>query len=749
LKAKTSTSPSQFPVQVWIPRPVFQTYTYLVPSRWRDFVFPGSRVQLSFGRQSLTGIVKSLEKPEDFESIGPSRLKEIEQLLEGFSFLSPSQIQLIEWMSEYYLVGAGEVAGLFTPSYKPPLEKKYRLKEKELQLILENIPRRRRKFRQSLMRISLMEGGPFPKEEILEQSQLSAPLFRECIKEGYLEESLQWQGVSKVESSVSNGKNLVEWELFPKLTQTQQEALDQLLETEGKQHYYLRGVTGSGKTEVYMHLIARALEKGKSVLFLVPEISLTPQFIKVFENRFPGNVAVHHSRLTEKEKYQYWCGMRSGEKKIVIGARSALFAPLQDIDWIILDEEGEGSYKQETSPYYDARRVAVEMARLRDCNLVFGSATPSLESYHHMQSGDIHRIEMRKRVNERELPGIELCDLRTDFQKSNRSIFSRHLKEELQGVFDRGEQALLFVHRRGHSSFVMCRSCSFILNCPHCEISLTFHDSGKLNCHYCSYSRPMPKECPSCKSLAIKYFGLGTQKAQAFFSKEFPGISCERLDTDVTRKKGAMEAVLQRFGNGETQALIGTQLIAKGLDFANVTLVGVLNPDALVKMGDYTAHERAFQLFVQIAGRSGRAQKKGKMVMQTYLPDHPLYQRVQSYELEEFLKEELGLRYQLSFPPFSRLIHIQSSGKDKIRARHNLEKFYEVLTELKSDPSVIELSGVQESPIARLEGRYRFRCILKARYNQELWAKLKRLKMEFRSLQSTRLKILVDAENLL
>lgn len=512
---------------------------------------------------------------------------------------------------------------------------------------------------------------------------------------------------------------------------------------------YLHGVTGSGKTEVYIRLIADALQAGLGVIYLVPEISISSQTRSILEERFADQVCVHHSVISDKDKYWQWVDLKNGRKKIVTGARSALFAPVQNLGLIIVDEEGDSSYKQDTTPLYDARRVAIKLGELRGAKVIFGSATPSLESWRKIKNQEHNYFTLPVRYNLQDLPEFSLIDMKKEFRERNFSIFSRPLKALMREEFQKGNQVILFVNRRGYASFVMCRNCSTVLECDRCRVSLTYHDSNELHCHYCHAVQSMPKVCPHCGSKAIKFFGLGTQKVEDFFRREFPQINYARLDTDVTRQKGLLEETFSQVKQGRIQALIGTQMIAKGLDFENITLIAILNPDALVKMPDYSAKERAFQLFLQIAGRSGRRNKKGRVILQTYFPEDELFQLAKSHELEEFVNKELAARQELNFPPYYHLIQFLSTGICPEKTRQNLENFQAKVLEYVSSELYVVLYPVQSSPIEKIDGRYRFRSIMKASYNSELWEQLWCLVREHRSLHNTRLKVIVDADNLL
>ncbi len=380
--------------------------------------------------------------------------------------------------------------------------------------------------------------------------------------------------------------------------------------------------------------------------------------------------------------------------------------------------------------------------------LIMGSATPSLNAWSRIQSGEIPCQTMHQRHNQFELPEISIIDLKNEFKSGNYSVFSRELKNKMEREINKGNQVILFVNRRGHSSFVMCRQCSHTLTCPRCDLSLTYHDSDVLHCHYCGFFIPKPTECPKCESKAIKQFGLGTQKVESFFKKEFPGVSMARLDTDLSSRKGYTESVLNRMRKKEIQVLIGTQMISKGLDFEDLTLVGIMNPDSLVKMGDFSARERAFQLFVQIAGRCGRSSKKGEVVLQTYTPELKIYEQLCEYEVEQFVEQELNVREALQFPPYSRLVYIESNSEIQDKALKNLQRVHQMLLKIPTD-LIREVYDPQACPIPKINKRFRFRCVVKASDSPKFWKELETVRKNYRSLNRTRTKFLVDPENLL
>ncbi|WP_438446753.1 primosomal protein N' [Gorillibacterium sp. sgz5001074] len=494
--------------------------------------------------------------------------------------------------------------------------------------------------------------------------------------------------------------------------------------------FLLHGVTGSGKTEVYLQSIQVCLDQGKEAIVLVPEISLTPQMVERFKGRFGDDVAVLHSRLSNGERYDEWRKIASGQVRVVIGARSAIFAPFTKLGLVIIDEEHESSYKQEESPKYHAREVAAARARSFGASVVLGSATPSLESWHEAERGVYKLLTMKERVEGRPMPPVRIVDMRDELQGGNRSMFSRPLHQALQERLERGEQSVLLLNRRGYSTFVMCRSCGYTVICPHCDISLTYHQtSGMLRCHYCGYAERQPAVCPDCQSEHIRYFGTGTQRVEEELAKQFPGIRVIRMDVDTTSEKGAHERLLTDFRQKKADVLLGTQMVAKGLDFPDVTLVGVITADTMLNLPDFRSAERTFQLLTQVAGRAGRHQKPGEVFVQTYTPEHYSVVTAGGHDFHAFVEHELNHRRMGGYPPYCRLILITLSHEQLpflIKTSENLVKRLKELAQeaglsgfhpgTSSGPrSALEVLGPVASPIPRIKDRYRFQCMVKYR----------------------------------
>jgi primosomal protein N' (replication factor Y) len=547
------------------------------------------------------------------------------------------------------------------------------------------------------------------------------------------------------------------------LTPDQQAAINRLIAARGFESFLLHGVTGSGKTEVYLQMIAPVIDRGQSALVLVPEIGLTPQLTDRFRARFGDRVRVYHSGLSSGERFDTWRQMLTGEPQVVIGTRSAVFAPLPNLGAIILDEEHDSSFKQDQpAPTYHARTVATWRAQLEPCPIVLGSATPSLETWiehvgdsltpkqfpeqSHEQSHEqfpprsTHSatyLSMPRRVRDRPMPIVRVVDLRNELQLGNRSIFSRPLQNALRDLKTTGKQGILFIHRRGHSSFVSCRSCGEVLDCPRCDVSLSYHHTHDqatptLRCHYCNHQQIQPNACPTCGSPYLKFFGSGTQRVIRELDRLFPDLRAIRFDSDTMRRKGAHRAAIARFAAGEADVLVGTQMLTKGLDLPSVSLVGIVAADGLLGMSHYWAAERAFQTLTQVAGRAGRGDDRGQAILQTYQPEHPVVRAVMHHDYRAFIPEELATRRELGYPPFGRLAIVRVSGVDGAMVQACIERLANVLAAdfgitrtagivgvpisppLEStDRPRVELLGPSPAPIERIADRFRWQILLK------------------------------------
>jgi primosomal protein N' (replication factor Y) len=576
-------------------------------------------------------------------------------------------------------------------------------------------------------------GGDLELQQLLQQCHTSSSVVQRLADKGYV--IIQEREVLRAESAIAQEPDQPK---PPSPHQAQAIASLQALQTFTT--VLLHGVTGSGKTEVYLQAIAPRLQIGQSVLVLVPEIGLTPQLTDRFRRRFGDRVWVYHSGLSDGERYDTWRQMLQGHPQVVIGTRSAVFAPLPRLGLIILDEEHDSSFKQsQPTPCYHARTVAQWRAQLANCPLVLGSATPALETW--VSAGPEHAnsdtsdqasqyLSLPQRIHNRPLPSIEVVDMRLELQGGNRSIFSRSLQRAIVQLQATGQQGILFIHRRGHSTFVSCRSCGEVMDCPHCDVSLAYHQTSQeaqslLRCHYCNFVKVHPKQCPSCGSPYLKFFGSGTQRVAQELTRLFPELTWIRFDSDTTRRKGSHRALLSQFAAGEATLLVGTQMLTKGIDLPQVTLVGVLAADGLLHLPDFRAGERACQTLLQVAGRAGRGQEPGQVIVQTYSPSHSVIEAIKTHAYEPFLAQELDQREPLGYPPHRPLVLLRFSGADADTVRQTAERVGTLLQDHvdATQPGETLLLGPAPAPILRVANRYRWQILLKVslRYPIATW----------------------------
>ncbi|WP_240375250.1 primosomal protein N' [Bacillus piscicola] len=580
--------------------------------------------------------------------------------------------------------------------------------------ILGNRAKKQREVMEWMLENSNGEAIPFV--ELTEKTGAGRPVIKELLKKGILVEEEAEIYRDPYENRTFTDK------IHPALTEQQKEALIPIERTIAEERhtvFLLRGVTGSGKTEVYLKAIERVIAAGQEAIVLVPEISLTPQMVERFKGRFGSKVAVLHSALSAGEKYDEWRRIHRKEVQVAVGARSAVFAPFENLGILIIDEEHEGSYKQEDHPRYHARQVAIWRGEYHACPVILGSATPSLESYARAKRGVYELLELPERVNKNALPPVHVIDMRDELKSGNRSVFSALLLEKLKDRLAKKEQAVLFLNRRGHSTFIMCRDCGYTAECPHCEITLTYHHNDRrLKCHYCGFETALPQTCPECSSEQIRYFGTGTQKVEQELTKLLPEARVIRMDVDTTSRKGSHEKLLQAFRAGEADILLGTQMIAKGLDFPRITLAGVLAADTMLHLPDFRASERTFQLLTQVSGRAGRDKLAGEVVIQTYTPDHYSIQYAKHHDFEAFSLEEMGQRKRGGYPPYYYLVLITISHEDVVNVMKTADKVAAFLrNSLTSESKVL---GPTVSPIARIKDRYRYQCMIKYRSEPKL-----------------------------
>lgn len=579
--------------------------------------------------------------------------------------------------------------------------------QKAVTLLIDHFPPDLTQTQRKIVEVLRHHGGELPMKELKDLAGTSH--VKPLVEKGYL--VIQDREILRLSSSK------VPRDTAKTLTPAQSIALEKIQSLTGRQQALLHGVTGSGKTEIYLQAIEPILQSGRSALVLVPEIGLTPQLTDRFAARFGDRVCVYHSALSDGERYDTWRQMLAGEAQVIIGTRSAVFAPLPRLGMIILDEEHDSSFKQtQRLPAYHARTVAKWRAELENCPLLLGSATPSLESWLEAVQNPASYLSLPDRVQNRPLPPVEIVDMRRELQSGNRSLFSRSLRRSLENLRERGQQAILFVSRRGHSTFVSCRSCGYVAECPHCDVSLSYHYTGEgatelLRCHYCNYSRLQQRFCPECSSPYFKFFGTGTQRVERELSQEFPDLRCIRFDSDTTSRKNASRELLQQFASGEADVLVGTQMLTKGLDIDRVTLVGVMAADGLLYHSDYRAAERAFQTLTQVVGRAGRGELSGRAIVQTYTPEHPVIRAVQTHDYEGFVEAELEQRESLFYPPHGRLILLRLSGLDGEEVQKSAEVLADACIEgLGTD---CEILGPSPAMVQRVASRYRWQILLK------------------------------------
>lgn len=785
--------------------PMDSALDYEIPNHLLDIVQPGVRVIVPLGPRKVMGFVVDLTNHSEFD-----RLKPIQEVMDYTPILTEELLNLSSWLRKETLcfrISALQamLPAVFKASYDKevwimdeldslpkPLQEvaegrevfpfsdlsdshitdsqvkqyikeqlidiKYVVKGKnrvktytavekavdDMYILeeLENMSLQAKKQREVLTYMLHQEESVFLKDLTNDLSTTRAPV------ESLVKKGLLTLVKKEVYRDPFETKNQSPTEPLP-LTKLQQKAIEPILDSINETYYQtflLHGVTGSGKTEVYLQSIQRVLDLGKEAIVLVPEIALTPQMVSRFKARFGSDVAVLHSGLSQGEKYDEWRKIHRKEVRVVVGARSAIFAPFENIGIIIIDEEHEQTYKQEDYPKYHAREVAKKRASEHQCPVVLGSATPTLESYARALKGVYHLLELTERVNEQAMPEVEIVDMRKELLHGNRSMFSDQLTEKINERLDRNEQVVLMLNRRGYSTFVMCRECGETITCDHCDISMTYHQKHhKLKCHYCSDERPMPNICPNCESDAIRFFGTGTQKVEEALNLQFPDARVIRMDVDTTSRKGAHEKLLQKFGNREADVLLGTQMIAKGLDFENVTLVGVIAADSMLHLPDFRASEKSFQLLTQVSGRAGRHELPGEVVIQTYSPEHYSVEYASQYDYESFFNREMQVRRQFQYPPYYYLALINISHENHVEAVQVANEVATIIS--KHTTGNCQLMGPTPSPMLRIKDRYRYQCMLKYKRREDVNGALEEVLKHFqKQINQNQLQLTVDFE---
>jgi primosomal protein N' (replication factor Y) (superfamily II helicase) len=682
-----------------------QDFDYLVPDALRGSVEPGRRVRAPFGRSDRP-VVGYCVKVEDRPASG-RRLKPLAAVVDPHRLLSPSLMRLAAWLVEHYLATWGQVLETIVPSgvrvQAGTREVTFLRLSAEAQARLDELKLPKKQAEIVAWLAARREPAPAP--DVLAYVPCTPGPLNALRDKGLVLAEKRRVGKFAAEPP----RPPTEDHFAPNPDQLA--ALDAILSAlrAGRHEtLLLHGVTGSGKTEVYIHAIQEVVRYGRQAIVLVPEISLTPQTQARFVARF-GRVAVLHSHMSDVERHRQWERIARGEVAVVVGARSAVFAPTPHLGLIVLDEEHEASFKQDKAPRYHARDVALERARAEGVPLVLGSATPSLESYHRAQRGQFRLLRMPRRVFDRPLPDVATIDLRGEPRLAQGAI-SRPLAAAMDMALADDGQVILLLNRRGFSTHIQCPACGQVVRCPHCEIALTHHRHGETAlCHYCDYQMPTPTACPGCQYAGIRFSGLGTQKLEAEVRGRFPAHPCLRMDADAMQKHGSHERALEKFRLGEVRILLGTQMIAKGLDFPGVTLVGVINADTALHLPDFRAAERTIQLLVQVAGRTGRGDRGGRVLVQTFSPDHAAIQAAVRHDYEGFARQELPIREALSYPPAASLVRLVVRGPAEATAREYARHIAELLkTELDAAGETGRVLGPAPAPLARLRGNYRF-----------------------------------------
>lgn len=671
-----------------------------------DGVNEGDRVLVPFGRQTIEGFVVGFSSASDLPY---EKLKAIVKRLDDFSALSEETLKLAEFLRDTYHVPFALALRQFIPSEL----RGGKVKEKTVLIVtLSDIPIE--EMISSLKKSATAQIGiieTLAKTKRTGYTELSekfgSSAIRTLEKRGFLTVTEEKSGRTPYTSLENSAKDV-------KLTPEQARAVYGIENTD-KRTSLLFGVTGSGKTEVYLKLISDTLKKGKTAIMLVPEISLTPQMLRQLRARFQGEVSILHSKLSAGEKFDEWLRLKRGEAKIAIGARSAIFAPLDNLGLIVIDEEHDGSYEAENSPRYKTIEVAEERARLSGAKIVLGSATPSVESYDKAISGEYYLAEMKTRINGKNLPEFIVADMRQEIRRGNESIFSSDLKSEIDDCLKQGNQAIIFFNRRGYSRQVLCRDCGNVIRCENCDVALNYHkDQGVLKCHFCNATYKMPSACPECGSINLSYNGIGTQKVVDEIKRLFPSARLLRMDNDTTSGKEGHFKILKDFSDKKADILVGTQMVAKGHDFPAVTLVGILDADMSLYFSDYRSGERTYQLITQVAGRSGRADKKGKVVLQTYNPDNEVLRFAINYDYVGFFEREKAVRKSTNFPPYSLVLRIMVEADDDKAAMEGLKEVYFRVKEVYDrERDKFTFFNKMKCPVKRIKNKYRYEILMR------------------------------------
>ncbi len=667
-----------------------------------DTTIVGSRVRAPFGGKTVPGFVMRVKETSD---VPYEKLKKVFPCPDELPALNSECLALAEKLTARYRVPKALTLRLFLPS---------EMRTGKVRELLRN-------YAQLLVPVAEMKLSKTAKNQLGAAEYLETHGKTDCAylnnaypgavaaleKKGYVQ-------ITREQILRDPYKTMDEEKITHTLTPDQERAVH-TIQTDERTVQLLHGVTGSGKTEVYLTLIAKCLKEGKSSIFLVPEISLTPQMLSQLRARFGKRAAILHSGLSAGERFDEWWRLRTGEAKIAIGARSAIFSPLENLGVIIIDEEHDSSYSSESAPRYNTFDVALLRAKRNHCKLVLGSATPAVETYKRAKEGEFSLIRLDKRINKKPLPEITIADMRREVRRGNNSAFSGALKEEIEKCLSENKQAILFLNRRGYSQTVICKECGYVAKCESCDVSLTYHrDENCLKCHYCGMRYGTLSACPDCGGIKLSYAGTGTQRIVADLQKLYPTARILRMDNDTTSGKEGHYKILKTFAEHKADILVGTQMIAKGHDFPSVTLVGILDADMSLHFSDYRSGERTFQLITQVAGRSGRAEEKGKVVLQTFDPENAVLRYATSYDYEGFYENEISLRAAMAFPPFSKIVRVLVTGEDDKKCLEGLRDVYFALEKLYTDnPDKFLFFNKMRAPIKRIQNKFRYQVLMR------------------------------------
>lgn len=698
---------------------VDKIFTYKVPEGLKNKIALGQRVKVPFGmgNKNIDGFVVQLYEFIELDSKSINKLKAIIEISDDFQVIKEKDIALIGIMRSKYLCTYLECIKVFIPS---GITKGMKFKTKNVVVLGNSITDKYDK--ESYIKIIDFvreNNGIYNKQQLSNELGFSLSSINTLIKHGFL----------NLEEAVVNRYNDKQYKSYDEkqLNPLQQQAVDTVMKSKNKK-FLIHGITGSGKTEIYMNLVKKVMEEGKDSIILIPEISLTPQMVERFKGRFGRDVAIFHSKLSDGERFDEWMRVKMGKVKVAIGARSAIFLPFSNLGLIIMDEEHEGSYKSDSDPKYHARDIADLKSNMEGCKVVLGSATPAVDTYYRTTTGEYTLITLNERADGALLPQIKVVDMREELMNDNKSIFSASLFSGLKQTLENKEQAILFLNRRGFSTFVSCRKCGYVFKCRNCDIALTYHNhASNLTCHYCGAKRDLVNTCPRCKSKYVKYFGIGTEQLEDQVKKVFPEAKTLRMDFDTTREKHSYEKIYNSFRNKEYNVLIGTQMVAKGLDFPEVTLVGVIAADLSLNLPDYRANERTFQLITQVSGRAGRGKKPGKVVVQTYSPENFSIKYAMENDYISFYKEEIEIRRNMNYPPFAKILAINLSSEDEKLLIKSIQDLGDKLHLKLDNNDKMEVLGPCPCGISKIKNAYRWQIIIKGDFTLELAEDIKNI----------------------